>query len=324
MRLIFRRNQHHFAAVVLVGVVAVAVQGAENPKCPCLKSAPPTVWGPHLSADGKNVLYQGHRYPLDYGLGQGCKAFDADPVWLQPHCGDAQGNALPDAPAWCEEQWCYVDRDNCDLPLKFKSGLFPDSELYYSYQTCGSQGTFVDWFGNGSSGTHKITELAQLVEDYVLGARKELEESYIELSASASCSVKSSCPCDSCAEIPNSAWAKTKSKVDLSSSVFIPRAGVTPDSKSQCMSAVSHSLFSRIAAKEYTSDDRLGWLYGGLQSDGSYSQWPAQQWCPGSDWDPRFRPWYSAAASGYVMTLELDWSAGIDSYSNNCFQRFDH
>mmetsp|Transcript_26458 Transcript_26458/g.52109 ORF Transcript_26458/g.52109 Transcript_26458/m.52109 type:complete len:290 (-) Transcript_26458:12-881(-) len=284
-----------FTRTVLFFFVAAT---AEDVGCPCLESVPPSAFGRHLSEDGNSLMYQGHKYPLNYGIGQGCKAFDSDPAWLQPHCGDAQGNALPDAPAWCQEKWCYIDPNNCNLPLKFKSGLFPDSELYYSYQTCGSKGTFADWFGEGSSKAHQTTELAQLVEDYVLKARRELEDSYVELSDSASCSVKSSCPCESCTDLPNSAWARIGEAVDLSSSVFIPRAGVTPDSKSQCVSAFSHSIFSRIAASEYTNDERLGWLYGGLQADGSYTQWPAQQWCPNPDWDPRFRPWYSAAASG--------------------------
>jgi len=45
---------------------------------------------------------------------------------------------------WCNENWCYVDPDNCDLD-KAPSYFFPGLNLYYSYTTCGSNNYFELW-----------------------------------------------------------------------------------------------------------------------------------------------------------------------------------
>ena len=42
---------------------------------------------------------------------------------------------------------------------------------------------------------------------------------------------------------------------------------------------------------------RIGYEYFGSQINGNYVQWPGTNWCP-ADYDPRFRPWYAAAAAG--------------------------
>lgn len=50
--------------------------------------------------------------------------------------------------------------------------------------------------------------------------------------------------------------------------------------------------------------DLLKWQYYGSQQKGSFSIYPGYEWDQGDDpecsptWDPRFRPWYAAAASG--------------------------
>ena len=69
-----------------------------------------------------------------YGSSE-CKAWDGD---LEPFCADSSGNRLAHAPDWCEDQFCYVDPNNCDSIMS-RSGMFPDAELFYSYATCGSK-----------------------------------------------------------------------------------------------------------------------------------------------------------------------------------------
>jgi len=56
----------------------------------------------------------------------GCRAYDTDPTALQPFCGDVNGTAYTDAPAWCFDSFCYVDPNNCNYRPTL-SGVFPDS-----------------------------------------------------------------------------------------------------------------------------------------------------------------------------------------------------
>ena len=64
-----------------------------------------------------------HQYTPDYGTS--CKAWDAD---LPPSCtGD-------DAPDSCAQSWCWVNPDTCDSGIQ--GSYFPDSELWFSYDTC--------------------------------------------------------------------------------------------------------------------------------------------------------------------------------------------
>ena len=64
----------------------------------------------------------------------------------------------------------------------------------------------------------------------------------------------------------------------------------------KCLSSIVGSSFQRIAAKE-ASTSRVGYAYGAFQHLGTYMQWPGLEWCP-AGYDPRYRPWYAAAAAG--------------------------
>ena len=91
----------------------------------------------------------------------------------QPYC-----NRGVESPAWCADNWCYVD-ENCTQPFS-KSVYFPD--LYYSYFTCGSANTFDSWFdlGSGEVPTHELKELVDLMEKYTKTISETLEENWFE------------------------------------------------------------------------------------------------------------------------------------------------
>ena len=109
--------------------------------------------------------------------------------------------------------------------------------------------------------------------------------------------MKSSCPCTDCVA-PTSHWDpvtspdKTTPAVALGSTTYQQRAF---DAEDTCRAKIISSSFTRIAAKE-SSPARIGYEYFGSQDGGNYVQWPGMQDC--NDYDPRFRDWYAAAASG--------------------------
>eukprot|EP00928_Gymnodinium_smaydae_P057635 TRINITY_DN40855_c0_g1_i1.p1 TRINITY_DN40855_c0_g1~~TRINITY_DN40855_c0_g1_i1.p1 ORF type:complete len:508 (+),score=72.16 TRINITY_DN40855_c0_g1_i1:56-1579(+) len=119
-----------------------------------------------LLAPGKSYCY-----PTDYGLKR-CTTWD---LRLLPECAtprDAAAKSLDEEEVperckgtlarretpecidlfepkgfrlpWCSEKWCYVDPDNCDVRTA-KSYIFPDKDLYYSYETCGTGNYFMVW-----------------------------------------------------------------------------------------------------------------------------------------------------------------------------------
>jgi len=75
-------------------------------------------------------------YPGD--VGGSCKA------WDNAHHPSCKGE---DAPAWCQENWCYVDPCSCELPdgavpkisAYLPEATFTGKNLYYSYETCHSE-----------------------------------------------------------------------------------------------------------------------------------------------------------------------------------------
>jgi len=109
-------------------VCAVQVDAAKwgHEDCRCVGIAP-QAGNMKVDIDGKQVAF-----PADTG-GQ-CKA------WEQANHPECKGAS---APAWCDQQWCYVD------PCKCKSGIPPKTSsyvrdsnyqgkpVYYSYATCG-------------------------------------------------------------------------------------------------------------------------------------------------------------------------------------------
>jgi len=83
------------------------------------------------SSNGKDLVISslGNYLPVDYG-GSYCASHDLE---VDPLCNN--NNKAPD---YCENEWCYVDKEQCMQSSEFlyKSNNFP--ELYYSYSTCDS------------------------------------------------------------------------------------------------------------------------------------------------------------------------------------------
>jgi hypothetical protein len=245
-------------------------------------------------------------YPPEYGS-FACRTWDEN---LEPFCANEFG-PLANRPGWCADQFCYVDPDNCVGSSYSRSGFFPHKELYYSYETCGSQTSYDDWLASG--GTADLSEIADVVENYLVTATATIESGYKELESTSSfsaesaayCAVPSSCACQDC----NSELAWNCEKIDFSETqaVFGCMDGVciNPDSvaatKAQCVGRDLALQFQRVATKEYNDVSRVGYQYFGDQDTGVMLQWPEMAWCNDGkppDYDPRFRPWYSLAASG--------------------------
>jgi hypothetical protein len=71
-----------------------------------------------------------------YNVGTGgCRAYDTVPTPLQPFCGNSTGGVLDDAPAWCFDQFCYVDPNNCSFHTTL-AGVFPDSGGFPYFALC--------------------------------------------------------------------------------------------------------------------------------------------------------------------------------------------
>jgi hypothetical protein len=312
---------HLYTLLLLTSLLVTTAQPTFGPSaaptttgeitCPCLTSH-----GSGLDAyknGNGDIVYADFIYPDDYGLG--CKKQDIDPVPLQPYCGDEDGNLKSHAPLWCDKSFCYVDPNNCSQ-LYFRSGYFPNANLFYSFQTCGSNGTFNEWFDNNNNG-HNLEDLADVVENYVESLRSNLEMEYITLASATSldCNTTSSCPCSNCACVSNDCSLTTgwkDQKVDFVSTIFVPHAITPPSSRSECLANTAGIYFTNIASVEYQDTHHVGTLYGGYQEDGSFYQWPSIDWCP-TTYDPRFRPWYSAATSNpkiVIIVIDVSGSMG--------------
>ena len=240
-------------------------------------------------------------------------------------------------PAWCSDSWCYVDRATCNLPAT-SSSYFPGTELYYSYSTCGSTNTFLTWFepasGEAASGeAHVLGDIVTVVHDYLVSLSATLEDNEVELRSQTSpCSAPAppSCPCSTCQYNTeeavfwtNNSWSlatwnesgtQTSKPLsfDFSTVSLTPRG--TPASADgileNCLSGYLENAFLRVAARESSISQRVGYEYAAFQALGNYVQWPAIQWCTDS-YDPRFRSWYVSAASGpkdVVIVLDVSGS----------------
>ena len=210
----------------------------------------------------------------------GCRAYDSDPTPLQPYCGNAAGSPLSGAPAWCNDTFCYVDPADCDLDTTL-SGVFPDSGLmklpclfhakmlmlpglHYSYETCGGESTFDSWFGANGTGasTYSLSDLADVVETYVLSLRRDIESSYTELEGvSTYCDHShTGCPCSTCSAA--SGWG-TGVTVDFSATMLKEHATTPVTARTTCLSQSMHAYFMKIAGAEYYDRTKFANLYGG-------------------------------------------------------------
>ena len=283
-------------SALILGSILCLQSGArgEDSSCPCLTTDNGLL---DIYRDGSgDLIYAGYTYPTDYGVG--CGQHDLD---LDPYCSS------DDAPEWCTDQFCWVDPDNCDS-LEYLSGYFPASGLYYSFQTCGSDGTFYDWFNDGSTDDDRpLTDLADLVENYLLTIRSSLQGDFSEFSSvSSACDSYPSCGCAEC--VYNSNWLES---VDFSQASLTPNAVTSLTDTSTCLAETASGYYLKVVGAEYQSTANVGFVYSGFQDDGAFSQWPALEWCP-TDYDPRFRPWYAAAVTNpKLLIIVIDISGSM-------------
>ena len=79
---------------------------------------------------------------------------NGEPQWLpanhgakecKPHDMDTAPSCVPpelEKNKWCSSPWCFVDKKTCNLSDITQSMYFPNTELYYSYTTCGAKDLF--------------------------------------------------------------------------------------------------------------------------------------------------------------------------------------
>ena len=291
---------------------------AGDDACPCVAS-PAWQAGATDSATGrlKNVVgSETTYYPATYGIGA-CAAHsagDGTPASGSASCIDSTGAAHGSRPAWCADAWCYVDQNNCEIAGgAIASSLFPDA--HYSYQTC-SDGSSTSSLGEDGDAL-SLEELRVVVEDYLYANAAAVETAYAATAASTdACDFSKSCPCAGCEHDVD--WHCTSGgQVDLESAVLFERnegyTTDTPDAKQmQCMASAVNGEFLRVAGKEHVEHpERIGYQMFGGQTTGAMANWPAVEWCS-ADYDPRFRPWYSSAASGpkdVVMVIDISGSS---------------
>ncbi|CAJ1379047.1 unnamed protein product [Effrenium voratum] len=235
-------------------------------------------------------------YPANYGNLE-CKAHDEN---LAPFC---KGSSPP---AWCTQKWCYVDSSNCQGVVPYKSVLFANSDVYYSYNTCGESNEFKAWSGAATTGgtSASVTQLLDVVQSYLWSTRSRVQDIYEQLNSSEWCTVYGQCNCAECFQ--NDLWME---KTDFG------RVGA--NARSQEFSCLAQSVaptYSNVAAKEASPTERVGYQYFADQKSGSYLGWPAVQWCPEAEGvDPRFRPWYSSGSTGpkdLVLVVDVSGSMG--------------
>ena len=134
-----------------------------------------------------------------------------------------------------------------------------------------------------------------------------------------------SCRCQNC-EL-SAPWGCQKVDFTEANVVFGCKNGVCIDKnrpeaeRAQCLGRELATQYQRVATKEYNDLGRIGYQYFGDHDAGVMVQWPEMEWCKDDgitppDYDPRFRPWYSLAASGSKdVVLVIDRSGSM--YSQN-------
>ena len=334
-------------------LAALALTGASESGCPCIT--------PDLDQyrTGGTLTYQpsgsgGKSYTLPDSYGSGsCMAHDEG---LEPYCAGTK------PPSWCQRQWCYVDKSNCAHSYT-RSVFFPSSEIYFSYESCGSTNTF----SQVTDSSIELYEIVDRIEAFTCATKLQLEQQLTgwalgDGDKNAQCAYQDSCPCADCVDA--SGWNQA---VNLEDSVLVRPASCTDSEQFQdeqgyscrgwykfecdqaveiwgysqsgedavlsncpiacescpgraavsgetgCLAQAVRDNYARVASSEYGDfgSGRVGYQYYGLQGDGTMVQWPSMQWCP-TQFDPRFRPWYAAAATGpKAVMLVLDASGSM-------------
>jgi hypothetical protein len=139
------------------------------------------------------------------------------------------------------------------------------SGLEYSYETCGGESTFEDWFGeNGTSASSfNLDDLADVVEGYIASLRRDIEETYQEYKdLSYFCDhSQTGCPCDDC--VVTEGWGAGIA-VDFDATMLKPHATTPVTPRSTCLSQSMHSFFMKIAGSEYYDTSKFANLYAGM------------------------------------------------------------
>eukprot|EP00929_Paragymnodinium_shiwhaense_P027101 TRINITY_DN15987_c0_g1_i4.p1 TRINITY_DN15987_c0_g1~~TRINITY_DN15987_c0_g1_i4.p1 ORF type:complete len:553 (-),score=78.17 TRINITY_DN15987_c0_g1_i4:696-2354(-) len=299
-----------------------------NSKCPCLTSVG-TAFDTYKDGSCINPETddgQTHCYPLAYGT-EGCKAYEEV---LPPTCRDSSGNVVPGRPAWCEDQWCWVDttNENCKTDYiddALPSILFPQSGLYFSYATCGFGQTFAKWqFARNQT----AVELKATAEEYMKDIRDQIEQ-HIRMVArdenQGNCDGATSlaCDCTNCKE--KQQWTdqtttspKTPMLLDFMKSNTLIASSKFKDpsnpvmNKDKCTAGLIGKTMRKVALREYNDPHRIAYMYYGSQNTGAMVQWPAAKYC--GSFDARMRPWYATAASGPKdVVLVLDKSGSMNT-----------
>lgn len=299
---------------LLFYALCVVCRTAGMPSCPCTSSHTPQT--DQYRNDQGLLVYidpttsEEYRMPADYGLSE-CKAHDigysvcTDPI---------------DQPAWCTDEWCYIDVNNCvgdstwevetDGPVSgLLSGYFPLSLLRYSYGTCGTASYFAKYH---AASIMSATELFAVPEKYVREIVQRFEDATDRIvggregQGELNCEFLDSCFCDTCTHIEGSQWSVMAVDLRKSSIAFNAQERGRYESEAKCIGRQVQASFRSIAQQTYNDPNRVAYMYFGIQENGAIIQWPASQWCP-THYDARFRPWYASAASGpkdVVLTLD--------------------
>jgi len=117
-----------------------------NKKCDCRKdNGIDTV----KRSGQKVIIYkdgEGNEYEYPQKYGTSCIGWDET---LAPYCGDENKRPLEDAPRWCSQPWCYVDKDCDRADVEYSSFFGDDYELWYSYGNCNGDDYLTeegDWY----------------------------------------------------------------------------------------------------------------------------------------------------------------------------------
>ena len=117
---------------VAVGKDASDPSASAGGACPCVDTS---------------HLFTGQIRPSGWGGGT-CQAWDNGNAAgvTDFNDGACTGDGVPD---WCEDQWCYVDPNNCDVP-SFQSGIanVRAEGLQFSYKACDEAFTGNAYVGN--------------------------------------------------------------------------------------------------------------------------------------------------------------------------------
>jgi uncharacterized protein YegL len=245
-----------------------------------------------------------YEYPTTYG-NMVCDTHDQG---LPPFCNDR----FP--PAWCFDEWCYVDPNNCAGAQAVRSKYFPDDDnVYYSYGACGSTNSFNKWHSEGGAENvgQGLGDMIELVENYTHSNRVAAESSPVGIS----CDFTSSCPCPAGECSPISQYWPDQ-KLNFADITVLEGNDAAQTDDGTCLANAIATTYLNVASKEYDDRTRIGYMYFGHQSSGGYGQWPLTDlvdagMCDG--YDPRYRPWYSSIATGPKdLVLVLDKSGSME------------